>query len=195
MQDGGRALIASQTNLAVDNALQRLAGDPRVRPLRIGKPERVEEEFRGLLQDAAVGHWFTAIRQNCEQRLEQHAAAQRRIQAAGESLAHLHNVLTEAAELETRLADDERQLADLRAQHAAHRQSFIDARHAADGLARQARTLRDLARWIEDSNVDPPPEELLADATVAGVLSETVRQLQSVVPDARWRVPWLHGMN
>ena len=41
-----RILLTSQTNLAVDNALERLQGQAGIRPLRIGKPDKLEPEGR-----------------------------------------------------------------------------------------------------------------------------------------------------
>lgn len=41
-----RILLTSQTNLAVDNALERLQGQPGIRPVRIGKPDKLEPEGR-----------------------------------------------------------------------------------------------------------------------------------------------------
>lgn len=41
-----RILLTSQTNLAVDNALERLQGQAGIRPVRIGKPEKMEPEGR-----------------------------------------------------------------------------------------------------------------------------------------------------
>lgn len=41
-----RILLTSQTNLAVDNALERLQGQARIRPVRIGKPDKLEPEGR-----------------------------------------------------------------------------------------------------------------------------------------------------
>ena len=41
-----RILLTSQTNLAVDNALERLQGQSGIRPVRIGKPEKLEPEGR-----------------------------------------------------------------------------------------------------------------------------------------------------
>lgn len=41
-----RILLTSQTNLAVDNALERLQGQAGIRPVRIGKPEKFEPEGR-----------------------------------------------------------------------------------------------------------------------------------------------------
>lgn len=41
-----RILLTSQTNLAVDNALERLQGQAGIRPVRIGRPEKLEPEGR-----------------------------------------------------------------------------------------------------------------------------------------------------
>ncbi|MDD3357471.1 MAG: AAA domain-containing protein [Parabacteroides sp.] len=41
-----RILLTSQTNLAVDNALERLQGQAGIRPVRIGKPDKLEPEGR-----------------------------------------------------------------------------------------------------------------------------------------------------
>lgn len=41
-----RILLTSQTNLAVDNALERLQGQSGIRPVRIGKPDKLEPEGR-----------------------------------------------------------------------------------------------------------------------------------------------------
>lgn len=41
-----RILLTSQTNLAVDNALERLQGQSGIRPVRIGKPGKLEPEGR-----------------------------------------------------------------------------------------------------------------------------------------------------
>lgn len=41
-----RILLTSQTNLAVDNALERLQGQTGIRPVRIGKPDKLEPEGR-----------------------------------------------------------------------------------------------------------------------------------------------------
>ena len=45
-RQGGRVLVTSQTNLAVDNALSRLVDRPELRRLRIGEEDRVDDDFR-----------------------------------------------------------------------------------------------------------------------------------------------------
>lgn len=67
---GQRVLVASQTNLAVDNALARLADTPAVRRLRLGDPSKVDDEFKDFLAENVVGRWFAGIAEQCRQRME-----------------------------------------------------------------------------------------------------------------------------
>ncbi|HEY9853281.1 MAG TPA: AAA domain-containing protein [Leptolyngbyaceae cyanobacterium] len=66
---GGRTLIASQANLAVDNALSRLIHNPVIRALRKGRAERVEEEGLPFLEEQVIGTWLKNTAEDCEKRL------------------------------------------------------------------------------------------------------------------------------
>ena len=52
VRSGLRVLVASQTNLAVENALERLIGDPEVRPLWLSKSDGEQKK------SVAVGDWY-----------------------------------------------------------------------------------------------------------------------------------------
>lgn len=54
-----KVLITSQTNLAVDNALERLKGKKLVRPIRIGKIDKFEDEGKVYSSDRLT-QWFEA---------------------------------------------------------------------------------------------------------------------------------------
>jgi len=54
-----KILITSQTNLAVDNALERLAGKKRVRPVRIGNIDKFENEGKVYSSDR-IKKWLNA---------------------------------------------------------------------------------------------------------------------------------------
>ncbi|MCF2148159.1 AAA family ATPase [Desmonostoc muscorum LEGE 12446] len=69
---GGRTLITSQANLAVDNALSRLVHNPVIRPLRKGNAERVGEEGQPFLEDRVIGTWLENTASDCEKNLVQH---------------------------------------------------------------------------------------------------------------------------
>ncbi len=73
---GKRVLVASQTNLAVDNALSRLAHIPMVRRLRLGDPGKVDEEFKEFLADYVVESWFAGIAAACRERIDRGAAVE-----------------------------------------------------------------------------------------------------------------------
>ena len=78
-----KILITSQTNLAVDNALERLKGKKMVRPIRIGNIEKFEdegkiyakerlEEWRNtknneqkIEADNAISYWMDNVERNC----------------------------------------------------------------------------------------------------------------------------------
>lgn len=66
-----RVLIASQTNVAVDNALQRLADGGQASMVRLASADRnrVDESVRHLLLDAQMKRWAREVRKNAEDHL------------------------------------------------------------------------------------------------------------------------------
>jgi len=66
-----RVLIASQTNVAVDNALERLADGGQASMVRLASadPKRVDEAVRHLLLDAQMKRWARAVRKHAETHL------------------------------------------------------------------------------------------------------------------------------
>ncbi|MBD2680658.1 MULTISPECIES: AAA domain-containing protein, partial [Nostoc] len=69
---GGRTLITSQANLAVDNALSRLVHNPVIRAVRKGNAERVGEEGQPFLEDRVIATWLENTAADCEKNLVQH---------------------------------------------------------------------------------------------------------------------------
>lgn len=57
---GGKVLIASQANLAVDNALKRLANQRIIMPIRIGR--RTTEEGHEFVEQNVVKRWFESVK-------------------------------------------------------------------------------------------------------------------------------------
>ncbi len=68
---GGRTLIASQSNLAVDNALGRLIHNPSIRAVRKGSLDGVEDEGRDFTEERVVQTWLNHTAQDCQKKLEQ----------------------------------------------------------------------------------------------------------------------------
>lgn len=85
-----RVLIASQTNVAVDNALQRLADGGQTNMVRLASadPNRVDESVRHLLLEAQMKKWARTVRRNAESHLGARAIE------AGLEPAHLRAALT-----------------------------------------------------------------------------------------------------
>ncbi len=69
---GGRTLIASQANLAVDNALSRLEHNPVIRAVRKGKRGSVAPEGEQFLEDRVIGRWLQNTAADCEKNLSIH---------------------------------------------------------------------------------------------------------------------------
>ena len=57
-KQGKRVLLASQANLAVDNALSRLAHSPNILALRMGNINSIEDEGAVFVEDNVVKRWF-----------------------------------------------------------------------------------------------------------------------------------------
>lgn len=66
---GGRTLIASQANLAVDNALSRLEHNPVIRAVRKGRRGSVGPEGEPFLEDRVIGTWLKNTSADCEKGL------------------------------------------------------------------------------------------------------------------------------
>ena len=78
---GLKTLVASQANLAVDNALGRLLDDPDIRILRYGRTESIEEEGRKFIEENIAEHWKEQTMQNIEQALVDAEATQTTLKA------------------------------------------------------------------------------------------------------------------
>nr|BBH85387.1 hypothetical protein KTC_01380 [Thermosporothrix sp. COM3] len=67
---GGRTLIASQSNLAVDNALGRISHHPSIRALRKGNPDSVEDEGRDFTEEQVITTWLHNTASDCQTKQE-----------------------------------------------------------------------------------------------------------------------------
>ncbi len=107
---GQRTLIASQANLAVDNALSRLVHHPRIRALRRGRADRVEVEGAPFLEDKVVGTWLAKTAESCERDLSARREGIRRFE---DLLQNKPRLETLAASLRSYQATRPKQAADI----------------------------------------------------------------------------------
>lgn len=70
-KQGGRTLISSQANLAVDNALSRLENNPVIRAVRKGNHSSVAKEGQPFLEHQVVDKWLKNTADYCEQDLSE----------------------------------------------------------------------------------------------------------------------------
>ncbi|BDI15974.1 hypothetical protein ANSO36C_17760 [Nostoc cf. commune SO-36] len=68
---GGRTLITSQANLAVDNVLSRLVHNPVIRAVRKGNAKKVGVQGQPFLEDRVIGTWLENTATDCEKNLAQ----------------------------------------------------------------------------------------------------------------------------
>jgi len=73
---GLRTLVASQANLAVDNALGRLLDNPDIRILRYGRTESIEEEGRKYIEENVAEHWRQQTLGTTDAALTKHSTLQ-----------------------------------------------------------------------------------------------------------------------
>lgn len=69
---GLRTLVASQANLAVDNALSRLLADQDVRILRYGRTESIEEEGKRFIEENVALTWRNETLAAVNEKLREH---------------------------------------------------------------------------------------------------------------------------
>ena len=68
---GGRTLIVSQANLAVDNALDRLRHHHLLRPLRKGNIDSIDIEGQRFLEDNVIHDWRKNTAKDCKNQLSE----------------------------------------------------------------------------------------------------------------------------
>ena len=116
-ESGQRVLVASQSNLAVDNALGRFANTPNIRPIRrYAQSAEVDPDAEKFLEANVIRDFFVpSIRQHCETEQAESVAlhaGQKAIQSAEVLLEAQHaEVLVQTRKL-SELAEKTRSLND-----------------------------------------------------------------------------------
>ncbi len=66
---GQKVLLSSQANLAVDNVFERLANEPQIRAIRLGKSSKISDEGKQFAEDRVLEWFYSSIATNVESRL------------------------------------------------------------------------------------------------------------------------------
>ncbi|KOS66464.1 DNA helicase [Lysinibacillus contaminans] len=99
---GLKTLVASQSNLAVDNALGRLLSNQEIRILRYGRTESIEEEGKKFIEENVALHWreqtLIAVEEEIASFTDREQELQASIAKAKDELAKLEVWLEEIAQ-------------------------------------------------------------------------------------------------
>nr|WP_026045651.1 AAA domain-containing protein [Paenisporosarcina sp. TG-14] len=113
---GLKTLVASQSNLAVDNALGKLLTDQEIRILRIGRTESIEEEGQRFVEEQVALYWKHQTLSSIQTHVNQFEKNGPAIQIAIEKTqGTLDTLLTEKAHLELQL--EEKREAEVKLDH------------------------------------------------------------------------------
>ncbi len=153
--DGLRVLVASQTNLAVDNALARLADAPGIRPLRLGKTDKVDPEYQDYLAENVITRWFSNIAEACRRRADTSGRAQADLLARERGATDLGAALAAVTEAHAALARSQLEVSRAREERQRTADLLKQAEHALDHASREAMWLRETARWAADGGPLP----------------------------------------
>ncbi len=77
---GLKTLIASQSNLAVDNALGRLLSNKDIRILRYGRTESIEEEGKKFIEENVADYWKSQTLEAVTSEINQHQSKEQQLQ-------------------------------------------------------------------------------------------------------------------
>ncbi|KGR74861.1 DEAD/DEAH box helicase [Ureibacillus sinduriensis] len=99
---GLKTLIASQSNLAVDNALSRLLSNKDIRILRYGRTESIEEEGKKFIEENVSEYWKEQTYEAIKKEIEGHKTKEIRLK---EEILNCENEIGELKEKETKLLE------------------------------------------------------------------------------------------
>ncbi len=136
-ESGERVLLASQSNLAVDNALGRFANTPNIRPIRrYAQSAEVDPEAEKFLEGNVIKDFFVpSIRQHCE--TEQ--AESEHLLAAKQAIIKAQQALPLAvAEIDSQVSN----LKTLQREKADHASNMEDQQFGREKYARQLSALQ-----------------------------------------------------
>ncbi|WP_042472740.1 DEAD/DEAH box helicase [Bacillus ndiopicus] len=200
---GLKTLVASQSNLAVDNALSRLLSNKDIRILRYGRTESIEEEGKKFIEENVATYWqqltYEAITHEVSQQNEKQQLLEQEIAAYEQQLTQLEeekNKLQQAiekkkkaeeqlSELAEKITELKKQLAPLKKEREQTEQQLEQLEAAKTELAEAVATMEQQLTTFsseEEINVSQQRNEerlsQLSAAIQAAEIRATEQQLQ-----------------
>lgn len=188
---GLRTLVASQSNLAVDNALSRLLSNKEIRILRFGRTESIEEEGKKFIEENVGQYWkeqtLTALQKEIDEQtlkegrlLEQIAGCKRQIEELSKEQLLFEKAIERKAEAkvehDTRIEEIKKlkkELVSLKKDREQLENNVIEERGKSEALSNE---INDMVQFIESN---PSKGELLEKVNQLLLKTKEVQDLLS----------------
>lgn len=109
-KNGQRVLLASQTNLAVDNVLERLAKDPSIRAVRLND-SKTSDDIEHLKESKALGYYLSTIQNKIKEKyIDMWSKDEERKNAIDKDMSDLSNYYKRLEDLSARIEDINKEL-------------------------------------------------------------------------------------
>ncbi len=183
---GLKTLVASQSNLAVDNALSRLLTNKDIRILRYGRTESIEEEGKKFIEENVADYWKTVTYDAVSQEIAQHTTKEQQLEGEITQLEQdiqqlqakkmeLEEQKVQKEQAEIRLAQLEQQIADLK-------KKLVEIKKNAEQHELLLGKLRNNAEKIEQeiANIEQELAQWESLEYLQKTIRETEQQLQTI---------------
>ncbi|WP_239431278.1 AAA domain-containing protein [Sporosarcina sp. ACRSL] len=182
MKAGQRTLVASQSNLAVDNALGRLLSDPGIRILRYGRTESIEEEGKRFIEENVASYWRDETLAAVNEQREKRADRKRQIH---EEIGRLQE---EIERIQAEQEEVQRQIVEKRSAEADHKE-LLEQKEAlqslqADLTAKQIANTEQLEKLMTmQEKLTTDKDRLLIELEAVSISSEMDEQMAEATKD------------
>lgn len=190
---GLKTLVASQSNLAVDNALSRLLANKDIRILRYGRTESIEEEGKKFIEENVALYWREQTLHDLEAELAIHRDRTAELDLAiDQKEKELQGLQQQLAVLEEKIAEQEQAEKD----YVIVEEDIKNLKKSLGPLRKEQRLLEEKAseltakKIIEEKQIQQF-EELLSKYGSLEKLEETVQEKQTEVVKLRQQVSYL----
>lgn len=145
---GLRTLVASQSNLAVDNALSRLLSNKDIRILRYGRTESIEEEGKRFIEENVAQYWREQTLHDLEEELsrqtdntalldEKIAKKETELQGLRSEIESLQKKLEEQKRAEVEVEATQQEIKELKKKLGALRKESREAEERLEAIIKQ----------------------------------------------------------
>lgn len=190
---GLKTLVASQSNLAVDNALSRLLANKDIRILRYGRTESIEEEGKKFIEENVALYWREQTLHDLEAELAIHRDRTTELELAiDQKEKELQGLQQQLAILEEKIIEQEQAEKD----YAIVEEDIKNLKKSLGPLRKEQRLLEEktselTAKKVNEEKQIQQFEELLSKYSSLEKLEEAVQEKQTEVIKLRQQASYL----